>query len=234
MAEFEEEQELKIETIFKEDTQIDEIYDHSNPINFVFEILETHYRVTTGQIDYDSNLIMALSEFHVNNLIFFKETYKGFPNIVYRKLLNLLNILLNLKDEKSQKIIQEQEEEINNDPDFNMICKKKLSEIKKGLFLLNLVHDKNSSDNPNAFYLKSTEISHLLDYIRTFYFPFIRLYYHFINIQKITENKKIEVIVNRPLPVPGLRDAVLQVQEKNSFEDQKEVKKEKEEKVKVY
>jgi hypothetical protein len=231
MADVDEEQEFNIETIFKEDSQVDEIYEHGNPVNLVFEILETHYRLTTGQIDNDSNLIMALSEFHVNNLIFFKENFKGFPNNVYRKLLNLLNILLNLKEEKNNDIQQDEEEETSNEPDFNLICKKKLSLIKKGLFFLNLVHDKNSSNNPNSFYLKSTEIFQLLEYIKTFYFPFIRLYYHFINIQKITENKKIEVIVNRPLPVPGLKDAVLQVQEKNSFEEQKEVKKENEEKV---
>ena len=225
MTNFEEEHELQIENIFTEDNQIDEIYEHGTPNNYVSDILENHYRVTTGEIEHDSNLVMALSEFHVNNLIFLKENFGSFPNSIHRKLLNLFNILLNLKSEKPKVEMGANninlEEDNCREPDFAVVCKKKLLEIKRGFFQLNLVYNK-STQNANNFCLKGAEIAAILDYIKTFYFPFIRLYYHFINIQKITENKKIEIIVNMPLSFPALSLAVMQVQEKNLFEEQKE------------
>ncbi len=71
------------------------------------------------------------------------------------------------------------------------------------------------------FYLNKQEVGKLLDYLKLFYFPFIRLFYHFVNIDRITENKKLEVVINRPLPVPPLSMAVKQKLEKNIFEEQK-------------
>ena len=50
----------------------------------------------------------------------------------------------------------------------------------------------------------------------------VNYYYHFINIDRITESKKIEVVINRPSPVPPLVNAVNQKLEKNIFEDAKE------------
>ena len=72
------------------------------------------------------------------------------------------------------------------------------------------------------FYLNTKELQIILDYLKNFYFPFIRLFYHFINIDRITETKKVEVIVNRPLPVPPLCEAVEQKLEKNIIDEKKE------------
>ena len=58
-----------------------------------------------------------------------------------------------------------------------------------------------------------------MNYIDKSYFPNIRLFYHFFNINRITETKKIHVTVNRPLPVPPLSEAVEQVIEKNIIEE---------------
>ena len=211
--EFEDEIKIKIENLFREDSQIDEVYDNANPIGSVYEILETHYRRETGNIHQDTNMLMTIAEFHVNNLIYLKEHFPNFPNRVHCKLLNLLNILLQLKEEKKD------EESVGKDePDFSLICKRKLQEIKKGLYEQDLVFNNSSG---NTFYLKSNEVIALMEYIKTFYFPFIRLYYHFLNIEKITENKRIVVIINRPLHAPPLSSAVMQIQEKNLFEEQK-------------
>ncbi len=216
---------FKIETIFSNEEQLNEIYDSSNPINSVYEILETHYRRTEGNIDKDSNILMAIAEFHVNNLIYLRENFSNFPGRIQCKLMNLLNILLNLKDDSKGEIVQKtqgsQEEESvdREEPDFALICRNKLQEIKRGFLELDLVKNSKSYEN---FHLKGSEIQDIMEYIKTFYFPFIRLYYHFVNIEKITENKRIEVIINRPLHVPPLSSAVMQIQDKNLFDEQKE------------
>jgi hypothetical protein len=246
-----------IESIFQE-SDIEEIYNNSNPISHVFELIENQYKSKSARVDYDSNMLMSIAEFHVSNLIYLKENFK-FPNTINCKLLNLLNILLSLREDdlvltrnitsmtydnmlstnnikkKTQTnsimplIIEEQEK--NNlkppEPDFAEIVLNKLTEIKAGLITLNLVHPKKQdhlSVTGNNFYLNRNEIAEFLEYIKTFYFPFIKLYYHFINIEKITENRKIDVIISRPLPIPALCLAVAQIQEKNQFEEQKEEK----------
>lgn len=216
---------FKIETIFSDQEQLNEIYDSSNPINSVYEILETHYRRTEGNIDKDSNILMAIAEFHVNNLIYLRENFGNFPGRIHCKLMNLFNILLNLKDDSKGEVVQktqgsQEEESVDRDePDFALICRNKLQEIKRGFLELDLVNNSKSYEN---FHLKGSEIQDIMEYIKTFYFPFIRLYYHFVNIEKITENKRIEVIINRPLYVPPLSSAVMQVQDRNLFDEQKE------------
>lgn len=230
---------FEMEMLFRE-SDIEEIWNHSNPILTVYDLIEANMRKKTGEVDFDSNLLMALAEFHVNNLLYFKETFK-FPIPIYCKLMNLLHILLNLREENfrietkeslktdpTRAIYTEEEKNNNNnyEPDFSLICKKKLKDIKKGFIKLDLIaqdRKKNtgtSCSRDETYYLKNTEIASILDYINTFYFPFIRLYYHFINIERITENKKIDVIINRPLPVPPLNVAVKQIQEKLQFEEQ--------------
>lgn len=226
-----------LEILFK-DSDIEEIWNHSNPILNVYELIEESMRKKTGQIDFDSNLLMALAEFHVNNLIYFKETFK-FPIHIYCKLMNLLNSLLNLREENistqnnkknENQYADEEEEKVNQDeyiePDFSLICRNKLKDLKRGLIKLELIaQDKKktggtSINKLDTYYLKNHEVSLILEYVNTFYFPFIRLYYHFINIERITENKKIDVIINRPLSVPPLNMAVKQIQEKIQFDEQ--------------
>jgi hypothetical protein len=125
------------------------------------------------------------------------------------------------------------------EPDLSYICTKKIKYLKQGLKYLKFIplkkeeqHNQHTfnynsnNDNTNqsneTYYLSNEEVSALLEYLKTFYFPFIRLYYHFINIDRITESKKIEVVINRPSPVPPLVNAVNQKLEKNIFEDAKE------------
>lgn len=228
---------FEMEMLFRE-SDIEEIWNHSNPILNVYDLIETNMRKKTGKIDFDSNLLMALAEFHVNNLIYFKENFK-FPIPIYCKLMNLLNILLNLREDNFRIETKEtfksdptranhEEEEKNNhtEPDFAVLCRNKIRDLKKGFLKLELIaQDKKKTggvvnNKEDSYYLKNNEVASILDYVNTFYFPFIRLYYHFINIERITENKKIDVIINRPLPFPSLNVAVKQIQEKIQFEEQ--------------
>lgn len=225
---------FQIEMLFK-DSDIEEIWNHSNPLLNVYDLIEKNLRVKTGQQDFDSNVIMALAEFHVNNFIYFKENFK-FPTNIYCKLMNLMNILLNLREEninkentdhyKTDPTKSNDEEEKNIETDFSSICRNKLKELKKGLIKMDLIAQEKKktggipTTREDTYYLKNNEIASILEYVNTFYFPFIRLYYHFINIERITENKKIDVIINRPLPVPPLNVAVKQIQEKITFDEQ--------------
>jgi hypothetical protein len=224
---------FQIETLFN-DADIEEIWNHSNPLMNVYDLIEKNLRQKTGKIDFDSNLIMALAEFHVNNFIYFKENFK-FPTNIYCKLMNLMNILLNLKEESTKdhanteiSKTNEEEEEKQGTPetDFSLICRNKLKELKKGLIKLELIaQDKKKTggvqtNKEDSYYLKNDEVALILNYVNSSFFTFIRLYYHFINIERITENKKIDVIINRPLPVPTLNLAVKQIQEKVSIDEQ--------------
>lgn len=71
-----------------------------------------------------------------------------------------------------------------------------------------------------TFYLQIYELSIILEYLNTFFFPFIRLYYHFLNIEEITENKKIEIIIAKPVDVPPLSQAVEQIINQFNIDDE--------------
>ena len=89
--------------------------------------------------------------------------------------------------------------------------------------------EKKVEEKIENFYLNTKELQIILDYIKSFYFPFIRLFYHFININRITETKNVEVIINRPLPVPPLCEAVEQKLERNIIDEKKEEEEEEKE-----
>ena len=146
-AKEQDEENFQIEKLFK-DSDIEEIWNHSNPLLNIYDLIEKNLRAKTGKIDFDSNLIMALAEFHVNNLIYFKENFK-FPTNIYCKLMNLMNILLNLREENinnnnkedyktipTASICEEEKQTSINEIDFSLICRNKLKELKKGLIKL--------------------------------------------------------------------------------------------------
>lgn len=225
----------KFEEIFIE-KDLDEIWNSSNPSNHIYEILETYFRRHSGSIDYDSNMLWAMSEFHNNNLVFIKEKY-SYPNKIISKLLNILSVLLNLKDNSefkaktiSQNLFNQNKSSDLPEIDFNSLAKAKMNEIKLGLLKYGFIQQKNSTntvvDSNEIFYMKPHEVSSFLEYLNNFYFSYFKLYYHFINIERITDNKKIDVIINRPLNVPPLSQAMKQIDEKFEFEEQKEDKKE--------
>lgn len=102
----------------------------------------------------------------------------NFSNELMSNLMNLFSILINMK---------------GYEPDYNEIFKSKLNEIKSGIEVMNL---------------KIEEVAKLLKYIHSSYFIFIRLYHNFCNRVRNIETKKIDIIINRPLPVPPLNIAV--------------------------
>ena len=223
-----------------------EINESSSPKVTAFNILEKYLLAKHGKVEIQQNLLMAQAEFHSHNLAFLLSTYKTFPLEVICKLLNLCSILLDLNENEYNINIPHsamgEEDETGKygqvpEPDLSYICTKKIKYLKQGLKYLKFIPLKKEEQNSQStfnynndsanqcgdtYYLSNEEVSALLEYLKTFYFPFIRLYYHFINIDRITESKKIEVVINRPSPVPPLVNAVNQKLEKNIFEDAKE------------
>ncbi len=232
---------VKIEKIFTEE-DVDNFSMSSNPILLVYETYYNYLFRTTGKVVLDSNMIMAISEFHVSNLIFLKEKFT-FPVVINCKILNILALLLNLREEerltqedlensklrKHSSIANSKEEAPqvidNKEIDFSMICNQKLHQVKLAFFQEKLLKTEmkyekladRSNDFEKPYYLKPIEIANIMDYLNLFYFSNIKLYYHFINIEKITNNKRIDVVINKPLPIPPLHFALLQPPDKNEI-----------------
>lgn len=189
---------------------------------------------------FDSNMLIATAEYNINNFDFILNNLPYLNNKIIAKILNSLMILLDLREDKKQNsnlstgqknmfsmhgakqnsVIAADHKEI----DFSVIGRLKLLEFKSALSKYNLIqnninniHTTNNSNNSN-YYLKSCEIAKLLNYINTFFFPYIRLYYNFFNIEDVTDNKNIEIVISTPLPVPSLTEAVTQIEEKNQFD----------------
>jgi hypothetical protein len=113
----------RIEEIFTS-VDIDEIWISNDPTNLVFELIERNNR-RKGIFYSDPSITMVISEFHINNLIYFKENFL-FLNELTSKLLNLFAALINLKD---------------LEPNYNEIFRNKLHEIRIGIESFNLKID---------------------------------------------------------------------------------------------
>lgn len=218
-------------------------------VTYVYPKLDLYFRKKFGVI-FDSNMLIATSEFNINNLDFLSNRF-SFPKYIIVKLLNCFMTLLNLRERPDQQmnstfeskniysmhgsqknIIKNKESEI----DFSKISKRILLELKISLIksklikedaLTNIKIDKQnykslnkSDENDIPFYLAHHELNTILNYLNTFYFPFIRLYYHFINIEQITINKKIEIVIEIPKTVPPLSDSVPQIISQYNIEDE--------------
>ena len=219
---------------------VKEIHESINPKQTISQILEERAKNNNKSGESQTNLLLAQAEFHYQNLNFLEGSFKGFPESVILKLLNVLALLMNLNEEEYN--INYDESQIAHldpnlkkyapvpEPDYSYIANRKLMEVKLAILKYDLVLDsgnrtsaENFSRDPEEtndnFYLNTEELEIILNYIDKSYFPNIRLFYHFFNINRITETKKIHVTVNRPLPVPPLSEAVEQVIEKNIIEE---------------
>lgn len=235
----------EVPNIFVEE-DIDNMRISFSAVTYVYPKLDVYFRKKFGVI-FDSNMLIATSEFNVNNLDFLINRF-NFPKNIIVKLLNCFMTLLNLRERPdkqmnstfeskniysmhgSQKnIIKNKESEI----DFSTISKRILLELKISLIksklvkedaLTNIKIDKKNlniqEENDIPFYLAHHELNTILNYLNTFYFPFIRLYYHFINIEQITINKKIEIVIEIPKTVPPLSDSVPQIISQFNIEDE--------------
>ena len=78
-------------------------------------------------------------------------------------------------------------------------------EIKHCFMKYKLFPDPKEPNKESHFYLTNKELNTILSYLNESYFPFIRLFYHVINLNRI-EAKKINSSVNKPLTIVNTND----------------------------
>ena len=90
-----------------------------------------------------------------------------------------------------------------------------------------LFPDPKEKNKETNFYLNNKELNIILSYLNESYFPFIRLFYHVINLNRI-ETKKINSTVSKPLAVNNSDDTapekfIIEEQVKRPVEKEKKI-----------
>ena len=179
-----------------------------------------------------SNQMKAIINFHCQNLDFILENFKTYPVSIITKIANIFSILLNLKEDeyniqlKTKAMEQGPEDNTSKfseipEPDFGYIINKKIMEIKSAFIKFKLFPDPKNPPpiTEKNFYLNNEELRIILSHLNECYFPFIRLFYHVINLNRI-ETKKIHSMLNKPLTIPNMSDDLENAPEKFIIEEQ--------------
>ena len=88
------------DTIFFAD-RIDKLFNAKDPIETINILLQDHFRKINGNANFDEEKLRAEAEFHVNNLVFLKQTF-SFDNETISSLMNVLGKLIKFKNENKQ------------------------------------------------------------------------------------------------------------------------------------
>ena len=166
-----------------------------------------------NNIKMKSNQLKAIYNFHFQNIEFIFKKFNNYSIDIITKLANIFSFLLDLKEDiynLQLTNIEGAREDIYKpvpEPDFCYIINKKLLEIKHNFIKFKLFPDpKQSHDKAEThFYLTNNELNIILSYLNESYFPFIRLFYHVINLNRI-ETKKINSSGNKPLAIANNND----------------------------
>ena len=160
-----------------------------------------------------SNQLKAVYNFHIQNIEFIFSKFKTYSIDIITKLANIFSLLLDLKEDTYNLQLRNTDGAIEDlfkpvpEPDFCYIINKKLMEIKHNFIKFKLFPDPKEPRNKSEtyFYLTNKELNIILSYLNQSYFPFIRLFYHVINLNRI-ETKKINSTVNKPLAIVNTND----------------------------
>ena len=101
------------DTIFFAD-RIDKLYNAKDPIESINVLLQDHFRKINGNANFDEEKLRAEAEFHVNNLVFLKQTF-SFDNEAISSLMNVLGKLIKFKNtnqQNYQKVVQTNESQV--------------------------------------------------------------------------------------------------------------------------
>ena len=101
------------DTIFFAD-RIDKLYNAKDPIESINVLLQDHFRKINGNANFDEEKLRAEAEFHVNNLVFLKQTF-SFDNEAISSLMNVLGKLIkfkNINQQNYQKVVQTNESQV--------------------------------------------------------------------------------------------------------------------------
>ena len=91
------------DTIFFAD-RIDKLFNAKDPIETINILLQDHFRKINGNANFDEEKLRAEAEFHVNNLVFLKQTF-SFDNETISSLMNVLGKLIKFKNSNTKQNI---------------------------------------------------------------------------------------------------------------------------------
>ena len=160
-----------------------------------------------------SNQLKAVYNFHSQNIEFIFKKFNTYSIDIITKIANIFSLLLDLKEDIYNLQLTNVEGAVEDiykpvpEPDFCYIINKKLLEIKHNFIKFKLFPDPKQPRNKKEtnFYLTNNELNIILSYLNESYFPFIRLFYHVINLNRI-ETKKINSTGSKPLAIVNSSD----------------------------
>ena len=166
-----------------------------------------------NNIKMKSNQLKAIYNFHFQNIEFIFNKFNTYSIDIITKLANIFSFLLDLKEDiynLQLTNIEGAREDIYKpipEPDFCYIINKKLLEIKHNFIKFKLFPDPKQIRNKNEshFYLTNKELNIIFSYLNESYFPFIRLFYHVINLNRV-ETKKINSSGSKTLAIANNND----------------------------
>ena len=166
-----------------------------------------------NNIKMKSNQLKAIYNFHFQNIEFIFNKFNTYSIDIITKLANIFSFLLDLKEDiynLQLTNIEGAREDIYKpipEPDFCYIINKKLLEIKHNFIKFKLFPDPKQTRNKNEshFYLTNEELNIIFSYLNESYFPFIRLFYHVINLNRV-ETKKINSSGSKTLAIANNND----------------------------
>ena len=202
----------KDENIYNED-KIKELMDSTKEKRK--EIISQLYsdNLKKNNIKMKSNQLKAIYNFHFQNIEFIFNKFNTYSIDIITKLTNIFSFLLDLKEDiynLQLTNIEGAREDIYKpipEPDFCYIINKKLLEIKHNFIKFKLFPDPKQTRNKNEshFYLTNKELNIIFSYLNESYFPFIRLFYHVINLNRV-ETKKINSSGSKTLAIANNND----------------------------
>ena len=202
----------KDENIYNED-KIKELMDSTKEKRK--EIISQLYsdNLKKNNIKMKSNQLKAIYNFHFQNIEFIFNKFNTYSIDIITKLANIFSFLLDLKEDiynLQLTNIEGAREDIYKpipEPDFCYIINKKLLEIKHNFIKFKLFPDPKQTRNKNEshFYLTNKELNIIFSYLNESYFPFIRLFYHVINLNRV-ETKKINSSGSKTLAIANNND----------------------------
>ena len=188
---------------------IQEAWKHPNPKEFFIEFATKYLKDKNLLDNFESIEISLMSEYHLYNLIFCKDTLQ----LDDKKTAILMNILWALL--KNQNIFyQEKVSKEQNAKNFDNYFEKKSFQNDLEEFKILIMN--HSIDNPpnQVKYFEINETKEITNYVKTVYFANYKLYRYILCNKQKNQEVKIPVFVDNPLHVAPLSEAIHLGQEK--------------------
>lgn len=130
-----------------------------------------------------------------------------------------------------------------NNVDFLELSKQKILEIKEALTQAELIpktkgefalanNKEKKRTEEGKFFLNGNEIEKIMSFIKTDFLPYIRMWLYFDKEHRKETHRKIEVLINDPMPMLPLNLATMEEEKKELINEEEERKKKEEEELK--